>query len=333
MKRLRLTGVFVPLLAAAACGAPEQAATSGAGVILRVDPRFDALVPADARIEKLADGFSFTEGPVWIREESRLLFSDIRDNVLYQWTEAEGASPLIDPVFEGDLTGRGSVSSNGLTLDAEGRLIICEHGNRLISRLESDGTRTTLVDNYQGRRLNSPNDAVYGSDGSLYFTDPPYGLEGAEESPLRELDFNGIYRLTPDGELELLYADQTRPNGIALSPDETTLYVANSDANQKVWYAYDVGDDGLSNPRVFYDVNDQTAGGAADGMKVDDAGNIFATGPGGVWVFAPDGTHLGSIQPDEVPANVGWGDDGRTLYMTAQTGLYRIRLTTEGPIL
>ena len=333
MKRLRLTGVFVALLAAAACGAPEQAATLGAGVILRVDPRFDALVPADARIEKLADGFSFTEGPVWVREESRLLFSDIRDNVLYQWTEAEGASPLIDPVFEGDLTGRRSVSSNGLTLDAEGRLIICEHGNRLISRLESDGTRTTLVDNYQGRRLNSPNDAVYGSDGSLYFTDPPYGLEGLEESPLRELDFNGIYRLAPDGELELLYADQTRPNGIALSPDETTLYVANSDANQKVWYAYDIGDEGVSNPRVFYDVNDQTAPGGADGMKVDGAGHIFATGPGGVWVFAPDGTHLGSIQPDEVPANVGWGDDGRTLYMTAQTGLYRIRLTTEGPIL
>ena len=333
MNRLRLAGVFVPLLAASACGAPEQAATSGAGVILRVDPRFDALVPADARIEKLADGFVFTEGPVWVRDESRLYFSDVRANVLYQWSEAEGASPFIDPVFEGDPTGRGSVSSNGLTLDAEGRLIICEHGNRLISRLEADGTRTTLVDNYQGRRLNSPNDAVYGSDGSLYFTDPPYGLEGGEESPLRELDFNGIYRLTPDGELELLYADQTRPNGIALSPDETTLYVANSDANQKVWYAYDVGDDGVSNPRVFYDVNDQTAAGAADGMTVDGAGNIFATGPGGVWVFAPDGTHLGTIQLDEVVANAGWGDDGRTLYMTASTGLYRIRLTTEGPIL
>ena len=332
MTRLRLACLLIPFLTAA-CGAPEQAATSGAGVILRVDPRFDALVPADARIEKLADGFVFTEGPVWVRDESRLYFSDVRANVLYQWSEAEGASPFIDPVFEGDPTGRGSVSSNGLTLDAEGRLIICEHGNRLISRLEADGTRTTLVDNYQGRRLNSPNDAVYGSDGSLYFTDPPYGLEGAEESPLRELDFNGIYRLTPDGELELLYADQTRPNGIALSPDETTLYVANSDANQKVWYAYDVSDEGLSNPRVFYDVNDQTAAGGADGMKVDGAGNIFATGPGGVWVFAPDGTHLGSIQPDEVPANVGWGDDGRTLYMTAQTGLYRIRLTTEGPIL
>ena len=332
-RSLRLAGALLALVAAAACGAPDQAVGPGAGVILRVDPRLDALVPADARIEKLADGFVFTEGPVWIRSQSRLLFSDVRANTIYQWTEAEGASTFIDPVFEGDVTGRRSISSNGLTLDAEGRLIICEHGNRLISRLEADGTRTTLVDRYQGRRLNSPNDAVYSTDGWLYFTDPPYGLEGLEESPLRELDFNGIYRLAPDGELELLYADQTRPNGIALSPDETTLYVANSDANQKVWYAYDVGDDGLSNPRVFYDVNDQTATGAADGMTVDLAGNLFATGPGGVWIFAPDGTHLGSIQPDEVPANVGWGDDGRTLYMTAQTGLYRIRLTTEGPIL
>ncbi len=333
MKRLRLPAVWVLLVAATACGAPDQPAGSGAGDILRVDPRLDALVPADARIEKLADGFVFTEGPVWIQSESRLLFSDVRANTIYQWTEAEGASTFIDPVFEGDITGRRSVSSNGLTLDADGRLIICEHGNRLISRLEADGSRTTVVDSYQGRRLNSPNDAVYSTDGWLYFTDPPYGLEGLEESPMRELDFNGIYRLSPDGELELLYADQTRPNGIALSPDERTLYVANSDANDKVWYAYDVGDDGLSNPRVFYDVNDQTAPGAADGMTVDLAGHIFATGPGGVWIFAPDGTHLGTIQLDEVVANAGWGDDGRTLYMTASTGLYRIRLTTEGPIL
>jgi gluconolactonase len=332
-RSLRLAGALLALVAAAACGAPDQAVGPGAGVILRVDPRLDALVPADARIEKLADGFVFTEGPVWIQGESRLLFSDVRANTIYQWTEAEGASTFIDPVFEGDVTGRRSISSNGLTLDAEGRLIICEHGNRLISRLEADGTRTTLVDRYEGNRLNSPNDAVYSTDGWLYFTDPPYGLEGLEESPMRELDFNGIYRLSPDGELELLFADQTRPNGIALSPDERTLYVANSDANDKVWYAYDLGDDGVSNPRVFYDVNDQTAPGAADGMTVDLAGHIFATGPGGVWIFAPDGTHLGTIQLDEVVANAGWGDDGRTLYMTASTGLYRIRLTTEGPIL
>ncbi len=343
MTKVACSAVLLTAVLGVACGAPEPSpsldeaepaaeADTGAGSILRVDPRFDALVPPDARIERLADGFIFTEGPVWIRDESRLLFSDVRGNTIYQWTEADGASPFIDPVFEGDRTGLRSISSNGLTLDAEGRLIICEHGNRRISRLEADGTRTTLVDSHEGHRLNSPNDATYSSDGWLYFTDPPYGMEGLEESPLRELDFNGIYRLSPDGELELLYRDQTRPNGIALSPDETTLYVANSDANQKVWMAYDLSADGVSNPRVFYDVNDQTGEGAADGMKVDNAGNIFATGPGGVWVFAPDGTHLGTIMPDEVPANVGWGDDGRTLYMTARTGLYRIRLTTEGTI-
>ena len=329
----KLACVLVALVTAAACGAPDQAADPGAGAILRVDPRLDALVPSDARIERLADGFVFTEGPVWIQEESRLMFSDVRANGIYSWTETEGVRIFIDPVFEGDVTGLRSISSNGLTLDADGQLIICEHGNRRISRLERDGTRTTLVDNYQGRRLNSPNDAVYSTDGWLYFTDPPYGLEGLEESPLRELDFNGIYRLSPEGDLELLFADQTRPNGIALSPDERTLYVANSDANDKVWYAYDLGDDGVSNQRVFYDVNDQTAPGAADGMTVDLDGNIFATGPGGLWIFAPDGTHLGTIQLDEVVANAAWGDDGSTLYMTASTGLYRIRLTTEGAIL
>ena len=333
MKRMRLAGVlFVPLVVVAACG-QDPPANPGFGFIERVDPRFDDLVPLDARIERLADGFVFIEGPVWIRDEDRLVFSDVRDNIIYQWTEDEGASPLISPVFEGDPTGLRSVSPNGLTLDSRGQLIICEHGNRLISRLEEDGSRTTLVDNYQGRRLNSPNDAVYGLDGWLYFTDPPYGLEGLEESPLRELDFNGIYRLGPNGELQLLNADQTRPNGIALSPDDLTLYVANSDENQMIWYEYDILERGLSEPRIFYDVTDQPGTGVPDGMTVDLAGNIFATGPGGVWVFSPDGTHLGTIQPDEVPANVAWGDDGYTLYMTARSGLYRIRLNTEGLIL
>ena len=269
---------------------------------------------------------------MWDRSQSRLLFSDVRGNTIYQWTEADDASPFIDPVFEGDKTGRRSISSNGLTLNGNGRLIICEHGYRQISRLEDDGSRSVVVDNFEGGRLNSPNDAVFGSDGSLYFTDPPYGLEGLEESPMRELEFNGAYRLRPDDDLELLVRDQSRPNGIALSPDETTLYVSNSDGDNMVWMAYDLDDTGATNGRVFYDVNDQNAPGAADGMKVDLAGNIFATGPGGVWVFSPDGTHLGTIDPGEVTANVGWGDDGRTLYMTGSTGLYRIRLSTEGHI-
>lgn len=331
---------------ALACGASEVEPTEGAmpddtanqqlpgsaGSVLRIDDRLDELVPPDATIEKLADGFEFTEGPVWLRNESRLLFSDVRANTIYQWTASEGASVFMQPVYEGDMEGRRSVSSNGLTLDSEGRLTLAEHGYRQLSRLEEDGSRTVLVDSHEGARLNSPNDLVFGSDGSLYFTDPPYGLEGLEESPLRELDFNGVYRLRPSGDLELLNAEQSRPNGIALSPDESTLYVANSDTSQAVLMAYDLDDDGVSNPRVFYDVTDAEAGGVPDGIKVDVAGNVFATGPGGVWVFDPDGTHLGTIQPTENPANIAWGDDGRTLYMTARTGLYRVSLTTEGVI-
>ena len=336
----RVLSVIVSGVVISGCGgsAPEAPAEEttpaeapAIGEIVRLDPGFDALVPADAVIEKLTDGYTFTEGPVWDRQNNRLLFSDVRENHIHQWSEAAGASEFINPVFEGDRTGKRSVSSNGLTMDADGNLILCEHGYRRISRLEDNGSRSVVVEAYEGGQLNSPNDAVFASDGSLYFTDPPYGLEGLEESP-EWRGFNGVYRLSADGELELLVEDQTRPNGIALSPDETTLYVANSDAENKVWMAYDIDDSGASNARVFYDINDQTESGAADGLKVDVNGNPFATGPGGVWVITPDGTHLGTIKPGEVTANVAWGGDGSTLYMTASTGLYRIHLSTEGII-
>ena len=333
------------LLLASACGSPDSGggegggaetepmpSASGAGTILRLDPRFNALVPSGAIIEKVADGFVFLEGPVWIREESHLLFSDLGANMIFEWTDPDSARVIIDQFYGGSTEGRGRWGSNGLTRDSEGRIVIGDHGRRQITRLEADGSYTSLVDSYEGASLNSPNDVVYRSDGWLYFTDPPYGLEGGDESPLKELDFNGIYRLGPDGELELLYGDQSRPNGLAFSPDENTLYVANSDGARLVWMAYDVGSEGLSNARVFLDATGHPDGGTADGMKVDREGNLFATGPGGVWVIAPDGMHLGTIQPDEVPANVGWGEDGRTLYMTARTGLYRIRLTTGGVI-
>jgi len=315
---------------------PEPVVEPGAGTIVRMDPAFDDLVPLDARIEKLADGYMFTEGPVWVRRgdpEPYLLFSDIPANTIKKWSPGSGPSDFMTQIFTGDPGDRGQVGSNGLLIDSEGRLILCEHGNRQVSRIEADGSITVLADSYDGKRLNSPNDAVFHSNGSLYFTDPPYGLAQQDDDPTKELDFNGIFRLSPEGEVELLNADQTRPNGIGLSPDERTLYVANSDGNDKVWYDYDVLEDGTLGPaRVFFDVNDQDAPGAADGMAVDRDGNLFATGPGGVWVISPDGRHLGSIQPDEVPANAGWGDDGNTLYMTARTGLYRIRLTTGGAI-
>ena len=312
--------------------AAPGAGGSGAGSILRVDPRLDALVPPDAVIEKVADGYTFTEGPVWDRFSATLYFSDVRSNAVYQWSEAEGAGTLLEPVFEGDREGLALISTNGLTLDAESRLIMCEHGNRRISRLEADGSRSVVVDNYEGRRLNSPNDATYGPDGALYFTDPPFGLDGLEESPLRELDFNGVFRLRPDGELELLVRDMSRPNGIALAPNGATLYVANSDDSRKIWMAFDLDESGASNGRVLRDVTGEAAAGTPDGMKVDQTGHLFATGPGGVWVMTPDGEHLGTIMPDEVPANVAWGGDGNTLYMTANTGVYRVALATTGKL-
>tara|TARA_B100001105_G_scaffold186664_1_gene151249 strand:- start:2840 stop:3814 length:975 start_codon:yes stop_codon:yes gene_type:complete len=321
--------IFIALLPTS--NAISQTSAGGAGTLLRIDPAMDALVPANARIEKLSGGFAFTEGPVWHRRFGHLMFSDLRNNAIHIWDDAEGLSTFMQPVFEGE-SETSSVGSNGLNIDSQGRLILMEHGNRQVSRIEN-GNTVVLADNYQGKRLNSPNDSAYRSDGWLYFTDPPYGLAGLEDDPARELGFNGIYRLSPDGELELLESGQTRPNGIAFSPDERTLYVANSDAENKVWMAYAVKDDGtLGTARVFYDVNDQNETGAADGLKVDVAGNLFATGPGGVWIFDASGKHLGTIKPDEVPANVAWGDDGSTLYMTARTGLYRIRLSTSGTI-
>lgn len=323
-----LAGAALVLLLTS-CG---EAGSGNAGSIERLHPDLEALIPADATIEKLSGGFAFTEGPVWHRGPDHLMFSDLRSNAIHIWDEEAGLSTFMQPVFEGT-SDTNSVGSNGLNIDSQGRLILMEHGNRRISRRERDGFMTVLVDNYQGKRLNSPNDSAYSANGFLYFTDPPYGLAGLEDDPDRELDFNGIYRLSTEGNLELLESGQTRPNGIAFSPDEKTLYVANSDANNKVWMAYDVLPNGtLGSSRVFYDVNDRSEEGATDGLKVDVAGNLFATGPGGVWVFSPDGRHLGTIKPDEVPANVAWGDDGSTLYMTARTGLYRIRLSTSGNI-
>jgi len=331
---IRKISTILCLLSIVGCSQDEAAESEiidNAGTIERLDPRLDALIPLDANIQKLASGFTFTEGPVWDKRSDVLYFSDVRDNTIYSWSEDEGVNVFIQPVFAEE-TDHPSVGSNGLTLDREGRLILMEHGYRRVSRLEANGERTTLIDNYRGNRLNSPNDVAWHTNGWLYFTDPPYGMPGLENDPARELNYNGIYRLSPDGEIQLLERNQTRPNGLVFSPDEETLYVANSDAENKVWYAYTVIHGIIGNPRIFYDVNDQSSEGAADGMKVDTEGNLFATGPGGVWVFDPDGTHIGTIKPDEVPANVAWGDDGSTLYMTARTGLYRVKLSTSGEI-
>jgi len=303
---------------------------TGTDSVRRVDPALDKLVPPGAKIEKLAGEFKFTEGPVWMGDH--LLFSDIPANTIFKWTPDGKVTPFRKPVFPGQFPDGQFVGSNGLTLDAERRLISFEHGNRRVARTEKDGTITVLVDRFEGQRMNSPNDGVHRKNGDLYFTDPPYGFLKQDDDPAKEVKFNGVYRLTKAGKLELLVKDMTRPNGIGFSPDEKRVYIANSDAARKVWMVYDVKGDGtLKSGKVFADVTAEKADGLPDGLKLDTRGNLYGTGPGGVWVFSPAGKHLGTIQPPEVPANCHWGDaDGKTLYMTARTGLYRIRLAATG---
>jgi gluconolactonase len=301
------------------------------GSVERVDPAFDALVPQSARIEKLANSFSFIEAPLW-RPSGVLWFSDVVGNVVLQWSPDGTVTDVLRPGgYDGNsLPAGGYNGPNGMVADKDGAVLLCQHGNRRIVRISSDRQVTTLVDNFEGKKLNSPNDLVFHSGGSLYFTDPPFGLPQADSDPSKELPYNGVYRFA-DGKLQLLIKDLTRPNGIAFSPDYKTLYVSNCDAARKVWMAYDVAADGtVSNGRVFADVTSSQADGLPDGMKVDEQGNVYGTGPGGIWVFAPDGKHLGTIKPPETPANCGWGDDGKSLYMTARTGLYRIKLNVAG---
>ena len=282
-------------------------------------PELWKLVPRDAVVEKVADGFHFTEGPLWSKA-GFLVFSDIPgDNIVKVAWDKSGK--LQQSVYR-----KVSGNSNGLTYDKEGRLIACEHGNRQVTREEKDGTITVLASHFEGKRLNSPNDIVVKSDGSVYFTDPPYGCP----DPQREIKFQGVFRISPDGRLTLLAEDFDRPNGLAFSPDEKTLYIADSSSRAHI-RAFDVKPDGtLANGRVFIEMKIGEPG-APDGMKVDAKGNLWATGQGGVWVIDPKGTLLGIIRAPEIPANCAWGEkDGKTLYMTARTGLYRIRTNAKG---
>jgi gluconolactonase len=322
---------------AASAASPTSNSASGAATIVRKDPRFDKLVPADAKVEKLVDGYVWVEGPVWNKKESYLLFSNIPKNEIIKWQEGKGASQFLSPSgYSGKepFTGR-EPGTNGLTYDAEGRLVMCQHGDRRIARLDADGkTITGLADKYEGKRLNSPNDLVYHSNGDLYFTDPPYGLPKNWDDPGRELDFCGVYRLGKNGKLTLLTKELTRPNGIAFSPDEKKLYVASSDPDKAIWMVYDVNPDGtIANGKVFFDATawaKEKKPGLPDGMKIDKDGNLFASGPGGLHVFAPDGTLLGTFDTGVPTSNCSWGDDGSTLYITANTALLRVKLNAKG---
>jgi len=304
------------------------------GKIIRDDPGLDRLIAQGASIEVLGSGFAWTEGPLWMKEGGFLLFSDIPRNSIMKWKEGEGVTLFMKPSgYTGIVDYGREPGSNGLTLDARGRLTLCEHGDRRVSRLEPNGGKRTLVDNYQGKRLNSPNDVIYKSNGDIYFTDPPYGLAKGPDDPSRELDFCGVYRLTPNGELTLLVKDLERPNGLAFSPDEKILYVAQSDPKKAIWMAYNVKGDGtLGGGRVFADVTSlvDKLPGLPDGMKIDREGNLFATGPGGVHIYSPDGKHLGRIETGQRTSNCNWGDDGSTLYMTADSYICRLRTKTKG---
>jgi gluconolactonase len=312
---------------------PETPLVPEGGTITRNDPSLDRLVAPDARIERLAGGFQFIEGPVWVREGGYLLFSDPNANRIYRWTpDGEVSVHRTKSGYAGVNVGEyHQPGSNGLTLDAEGRLTVNEHGNRRVVRIERTGRVDVVADRYQGRRLNSPNDLVYRSDGTLYFTDPPFGLPKVFDDPRKELPFSGVYRVK-DGVVTLETKELAGPNGLAFSPDERTLYVDNWDVQRKVVMAYDVAPAGaLSNGRVFADLTAVPGEIALDGIKVSRDGDVLVAGPGGVWVFAPDGRHLGTISPPEHVANMAWGDeDGRTLYLAASTGLYRIRLNIPG---
>ena len=336
LRHLRPVGGLVFVLALSIIALPAPTPQRGPQPprepkVVRIDPEFDAIAPAGAQIEKVAGGFGFVEGPVWTRQGS-LIFSDIPGNAIIRVSPAGQTSVFRQPIYHGTGYRQGfHIGSNGLTLDREGRVVIAEHGNRRVTRLETTGELTILADKYEGKRLNSPNDVVMKSDGAIYFTDPPYGLPQQNTDPAKELSFSGVYRIQ-NGKVELLTQEVQWPNGIAFSPDERYLYIANSDPMKRVWMRFDVLSNGTLGPAsTFFTVPADAPGGIPDGMKVDTAGNLYGTGPGGVWVISPQGKLLGRFEAPEVAANVAWGgDDGKTLYITARSSVYRVLLAASG---
>lgn len=347
MNRYSLFFLAALMLAISACQSPapttEQPATppdpdvlKTIGSIERLDPALDDLIPEGAVIEVLTEGHDWTEGPVWIADGDYVLYSDIPPNSVFKWKAGEGKSLYLKPAgYSGGAEREGEPGSNGLLLDQEGNLVLCQHGDRRIAMMNAALSSpapeyVSIADRYEGKRFNSPNDAVMHSSGAIYFTDPPYGLQKGMNDPAKEIPFQGVYRVDNDGNVQLLFQHMTRPNGIAFSPDEKSLYVANSDPDLAIWMVFDVKADGsLTNERVFFDATAQVGSenkGLPDGMKVDAAGNVFATGPGGVWVFSPQGKHLGTIRTGEATSNCSFGNNGKYLYATADMYLVRVRL-------
>jgi gluconolactonase len=301
------------------------------GPIERTSPVLDTLIKPDAAVEILAEGFEWAEGPLWLAEQQMLIFTDVPKNRIYSWREGQQANQIyLEP--SGNTSDAKREGANGLLLDTQGNLVLCQHGDRRMARMDAPLTEpkpdfTTLANKYQGKRFNSPNDAVYDGAGNLYFTDPPYGLPHIS---YQEMDFYGVFRLSATGELTVITEKLTRPNGIGLSPDQQTLYVSNSDAKHAVWMAYELNPDGsVASERVFFDATYAVSAenkGVPDGLKVDKAGNIYGTGPGGVWIFSPAGEHLGTIRTSVPTANVGFNADQSVLFLTSDMYLLRVVL-------
>jgi gluconolactonase len=310
------------------------------GIVERLDPAIDSLVPEDAQMEIIGTGFQWSEGPVWIKDGGFLLFSDVLTNTIHRWDRENGCAPFLIPSgYTGSKVRGAEMGSNGLNVDREGRLLLCQHGDRRVARLALplDGKPRdfeTVADRYEGKRFNSPNDLVVHSSGAIYFTDPPYGLVRQMDDPAKEIPFQGVYRVAPDGKVTLLTKEMERPNGIGFSPDEKTLYVANSHGPRMVLMAFPVKADGtLDKGRVFFDAGPMAKRwgiGSLDGLAIDQQGNVWTSAPGGVAIISPAGKHLGSLITTQRTANCKFGEDGSTLFIAADDYFLRIRLTTKG---
>ena len=324
--------ILFPLLSFLFVGNAQDYPTVGS--VERLDDAINELIPEASKIEVLAEGFDWSEGPVWVPALNGLLFTDVPQNKAFKWSEAEGLSAYLVPSgHTGIVSSSLRQGANGLALDLDGNLVLCQHGDRRIAKLTSLSIDPlpqyeTIADSYEGKRFHSPNDLVIAKDGSIYFTDPPYGLKDQDEDTLRELSFNGVYKRHPDGQIQLLSKFLKRPNGVALSTDEKTLYVSNSHADMPVIIAIDISDDEHLTSMLFFDGSAQAEqdAGHFDGLKVHSSGNIFATGPGGVLIIDPQGKHLGTIRPEALTANCAFDSEEKYLYMTSDHSLTRIRL-------
>jgi gluconolactonase len=314
------------------CGCQPKKELRIMGTVERLQPELDKLITADAKPEVLATGFKWSEGPVWAAKEKMLLFSDVPADTVFKWTEANGLEVYLSPSgFTGKEYHGTERGSNGLVIDKDGNLVLCQHGDRRIARMESPmgdpkPTYKTLIDNFRGKKFDSPNDAVFDHKGNLYFTDPPYGLAGHEHDSTKEAPYQGVYRLSPSGQITLLIDTLTKPNGIALSPDDQYLFIGNSDPDKAIWYRYAIQDTTLRDGKIFFDAASLGEQGSPDGMKIDRDGNLFASGPGGILIFSPEGKLIGRVHLPQATANCAFSEDEKTLFITSDSVVLRLKM-------